>query len=283
MNNLEVYSLLKFNRFNNLILQFFYKLSAITIMIKSLIPNFITLLNLVCGCFSIAFAFQFQFDAVLILVLLGVFLDYLDGLMARLLNAESNFGKQLDSLSDIITSGVVPGIVVYQLFKLSGNKVIDFDLNAYLSPILDLDLVFSISPIAFIAFLITVGSAVRLAKFNTIDYTDEFEGLPTPANALFFVSLPILMDHIYLVDSKQYLLNNTTLIILTISSVILMNVPFRLFSFRLSFRKYDYNIFKILMIVLSIPIILIFGLGGFSLVIILYLFLNVIRNLWSLI
>ena len=283
MNNLEVYSLLKFNRFNNLILQFFYKLSAITIMIKSLIPNFITLLNLVCGCFSIAFAFQFQFDAVLILVLLGVFLDYFDGLMARLLNAESNFGKQLDSLSDIITSGVVPGIVVYQLFKLSGNKVIDFDLNAYLSPILDLDLVFSISPIAFIAFLITVGSAARLAKFNTIDYTDEFEGLPTPANALFFVSLPILMDHIYLVDSKQYLLNNTTLIILTISSVILMNVPFRLFSFRLSFRKYDYNIFKILMIVLSIPIILIFGLGGFSLVIILYLFLNVIRNLWSLI
>ena len=100
-------------------------------MIKSLIPNFLTLLNLVCGCFSIAFAFQFQFDAVLILVLFGVFLDYLDGLTARLLNAESNFGKQLDSLSDIITSGVVPGIVVYQLFKLSGNKVIDFDLNPY--------------------------------------------------------------------------------------------------------------------------------------------------------
>ena len=148
---------------------------------------------------------QFQFDAVLILVLFGVLLDYLDGLAARLLNAESNFGIHLDSLSDIITSGVVPGIVVYQLFKLSGNRVADFDLNAYLSPIFDLDLVFTISPIAFIAFLITVGSAIRLAKFNTIDYTDEFEGLPTPANALFFVSLPILMDNVYLVDSKQYL------------------------------------------------------------------------------
>ena len=283
MNNLEVYSLLKFNKFYNLILQFFYKLSAITIMIKSFIPNILTLLNLICGCFSIAFAFQFQFDAVLILVLFGVLLDYLDGLAARLLNAESNFGKHLDSLSDIITSGVVPGIVVYQLFKLSGNRVTDFDLNAYLSPILDLDLVFTISPIAFIAFLITLGSAIRLAKFNTIDYTDEFEGLPTPANALFFVSLPILMDHLYLIESKQYLLNNTTLIILTLSSVILMNVPFRLFSLRLSLRKYDYNIFKILTIALSIPIILFFGLGGFSLVIILYLFLNVIRNLWSLI
>jgi len=252
-------------------------------MIKSFIPNFLTLLNLICGCFSIAFAFQFQFDAVLILVLMGVLLDFLDGMAARLLNAESNFGKQLDSLSDIVTSGVVPGIVVYQLFKLSGNRVLDFDLNSYMNPIFNLDLVFSISPVAFIAFLITLGSAVRLAKFNTIDYADEFEGLPTPANALFFVALPLLIDHVYLIESKEYLLNNYTLIMLTISSVILMNVPFRLFSLRLSLRKYDYNIFKILTIVLSIPIILLFGLGGFSLVIILYLFLNVIRNLWSLI
>ena len=62
-------------------------------MIKSFIPNTLTVLNLICGCFSIAFAFQFQFDAVLILVLFGVLLDYLDGLAARLLNAESNFGN----------------------------------------------------------------------------------------------------------------------------------------------------------------------------------------------
>ena len=67
-------------------------------MIKVFIPNIITLLNLICGCFSIAFAFQFQFDAVLILVLFGVFLDYMDGLVARLLNAESDFGKHLDFL-----------------------------------------------------------------------------------------------------------------------------------------------------------------------------------------
>ena len=88
---------------------------------------------------------------------------------------------------------------------------------------------------------------------------------------------------VYLIDSKEYLLNNYTLIILTISSVILMNVPFRLFSLRLSLRKYDYNIFKILTILLSVPIIIFFGLGGFSLIIVLYLFINVIRNLWNLI
>ena len=103
-----------------------------------------------CGCFSIAFAFQFQFDAVLILVLFGVFLDYLDGLTARLLNAESNFGKQLDSLSDVLLVGLYQELLYINLFKLSGNKVIDFDLNPYLYPILELDLVFSISPIAFV-------------------------------------------------------------------------------------------------------------------------------------
>jgi len=252
-------------------------------MIKTFIPNFLTLLNLICGCFSIAFAFQFQFDAVLILVLFGVLLDFLDGMAARILNAETSFGKHLDSLSDLVTSGIVPGIVVYQLFKLSGNRVEDFDFNLYISPLLNLDLVFSISPVAFVGFLITMGSAIRLAKFNTIEYTDEFEGLPTPANALFFVSLPILIDNVYLLDSKQYILNNYTLIILTISSVILMNVKFRLFSVRISLNKYDYNIFKVLTIILSVPVLYIFGLGGFSLVIILYLFLNVIRNLWSLI
>ena len=171
-------------------------------MIKALVPNILTVLNLLCGCFSISFAFQFQFEAVLILVLLGVFFDYLDGVAARALNAESQFGKQLDSLSDIITSGVVPGIIVYQLFKLSGNRVTNYNLDLNLEPLIDLDLMLSLSPIAFIAFLITVGSALRLAKFNTIDYTDEFEGLPTPANALFFASLPILLDNNYFIESR---------------------------------------------------------------------------------
>ena len=88
-------------------------------MIKALIPNILTVLNLLCGCFSISLAFQFQFEAVLILVLLGVFFDYLDGVAARALNAESQFGKQLDSLSDIITSvryWIIHSITIPSLF-----------------------------------------------------------------------------------------------------------------------------------------------------------------------
>ncbi len=80
---------------------------------KKIIPSFLTILNLVCGCLAIALAFQFQFEAVLILVCLGVFFDFLDGLAARALDAVTNFGKHLDSITDVITSGVVPGIIVF--------------------------------------------------------------------------------------------------------------------------------------------------------------------------
>ena len=116
---------------------------------KKIIPSFLTILNLICGCIAIALAFQFQFEAVLILVCLGNLFDYLDGLVARALNAVTNFGKHLDSITDVITSGVVPGVVVYQLFKLSGNKVSDFELLIF-----GYDFIFSLSPIAFIAFII---------------------------------------------------------------------------------------------------------------------------------
>ena len=95
---------------------------------KKVIPSFLTILNLICGCFAIALAFQFQFEAVLILVCLGNLFDFLDGFAARALNSVTKFGKHLDSITDVITSGVVPGVVVYQLFKLSGNKVSDFEV-----------------------------------------------------------------------------------------------------------------------------------------------------------
>ena len=77
---------------------------------KKIIPSFLTILNLICGCFAIALAFQFQFEAVLILVCLGNLFDFFDGLSARVLNSVTNFGKHLDSITDVITSGVVPGL-----------------------------------------------------------------------------------------------------------------------------------------------------------------------------
>ena len=243
---------------------------------KKIIPSFLTILNLVCGCLAIALAFQFQFEAVLILVCLGVFFDFLDGLAARALDAVTNFGKHLDSITDVITSGVVPGIIVYQLFKLSGNKVSDFEVYAF-----GYDLIFSLSPISFIGFLITIASAIRLSKYNTLTRSDEFIGLPTPANAIFFASLPLLINSDILIDSKQIFLNNYFLIGSVISSVILMNSPFRLFSFKVSFKDFQSNVYQILLILISIPVLFYFNLGGFTIIVLIYLLLNLIRNLWS--
>ena len=244
---------------------------------KKIIPSFLTILNLICGCFAIALAFQFQFEAVLILVCLGNFFDFLDGFAARALNSVTNFGKHLDSITDVITSGLVPGIVVFQLFKLSGNKVSDFEVLIF-----GYDLIFSLSPISFIAFLITIGSAVRLSKFNTSIGNDEFIGLPTPANAIFFSALPVLINSELFIESKEIFLNNYFLITSIFFSVFLMNAQFRLFSLNISFKDFKSNIYQAILIIISIPILYYFQLGGFTLVVLVYLLLNIVRNLWSI-
>ena len=128
-----------------------------------------------------------------------------------------NFGKHLDSITDVITSGVVPGVVGFQLFKLSGNKVSDFEVLIF-----GYDLTFSLSPISFIAFLITIGSAIRLSKFNTSIGYDEFIGLPPPANAIFFSALPVLINSELFVESKEIFLNNYFLITSIVFSLFLM-------------------------------------------------------------
>ena len=244
---------------------------------KKIIPSFLTILNLICGCFAIALAFQFQFEAVLILVCLGNFFDFLDGFAARALNSVTNFGKHLDSITDVITSGVVPGVVVFQLFKLSGNKVSDFEVLIF-----GYDLTFSLSLISFIAFLITIGSAIRLSKFNTSIGNDEFIGLPTPANAIFFSALPVLINSELFIESKEIFLNNYFLITSILFSVFLMNAQFRLFSLSISFEDFKSNIYQFSLIIISIPILFYFQLGGFAVVVLVYLLLNIIRNLWSI-
>ena len=244
---------------------------------KKIIPSFLTILNLICGCLAIALAFQFQFEAVLILVCLGNFFDFLDGLTARALNAVTNFGKHLDSITDVVTSGVVPGVVVYQLFKLSGNKVSDFEILFF-----GYDLIFSLSPISFMAFIITIGSAIRLSRFNTSIENDEFIGLPTPANAIFFAALPVLINSDFLIESKGVFLNNYFLIISVLFSVFLMNAQFRLFSLKISFNDFKSNIYQSILVLISIPILYYFQLGGFVIIILVYLLLNIIRNLWSI-
>ena len=156
-------------------------------LIKRNIPNLFTALNFLCGCFAASLAFKNLFEAAFLLVLLGTFY----GFFARLLNAESKFGLQFDSMADLITSGIVPGIVMYQLFLEIGIREVSYDFLIFQN-----EFTFSFAPFALVGFLISLGAAIRLSKFNIdTEQRYEFKGLPAPANALFIVALPLLIAH----------------------------------------------------------------------------------------
>ena len=243
-------------------------------MIKKNIPNFFTSLNLICGCLASYFAFKSLFEAAFLLVLIGVFFDLFDGFFARLLKVESNFGLQFDSMADLITSGLVPGIVMYKLLLQVGIKEMDFSLN-----IINVDFIFSFSSLAMIGFIITLSSAIRLTRFNLdISQKDEFNGLPAPANALFIVSLPILFDHPFFDSIKPFVFSFSSLLIITLLSSILMNLRFRLFSFKLNSLKLNENIYQITFFIVGVILFYFLNWISIPILIISYIIVNIFRN-----
>lgn len=143
--------------------------------IKKHIPNTITCCNLFSGCVACVMALEGDFLAALFFIVLGAIFDFFDGMVARLLRVSSPLGVQMDSLADDITFGLAPAAVVFSFMR-------NLPLPAFMLPVADI--------FPYYAFLIAAFSAVRLAKFN-IDTRQKstFIGLPTPANALFWVSL----------------------------------------------------------------------------------------------
>jgi CDP-diacylglycerol--serine O-phosphatidyltransferase len=216
------------------------------------IPNFITLLNLFCGCVATVFAVLNQLEVAGLFVALGIFFDYFDGLAARVLNVKSELGLQLDSLADMVTSGLVPGIVMFQLLGLSqmggwNNEVLngmtylgDFQLR-------------SLWP--FLGFIITMASAYRLAKFNLDEnQVSSFIGLPTPANALLILSLPlILFYHSNNILAEAFLLN---------CNLPLFALKFKNWSFTDNALRYIFLIISLVLLItmqfLAVPIIILF-------------------------
>ena len=158
---------------------------------KKHIPNFITTLNLFSGCIGIILALQYRIDYAAYFIAIAALFDFLDGMVARALHVKSEIGKELDSLADVVSFGVLPGIIVFQLMANSPNTPAG---GSYIS-------VFSL-----IALIIPVLSAVRLAKFNLdTRQTTSFIGLPVPANALFLGSLPLIKMQAGFSDSLSWL------------------------------------------------------------------------------
>ena len=188
---------------------------------KKYVPHFFTSLNLTCGCIAILLLSKDNYNASVIMCLLAFLFDFADGFFARLLKTESSLGRQLDSFSDFITSGLVPGILMYKLLIKSGFKEILIFPNIF-------NFNFHLSPISLAGFLITIATAFRLSKFNLMKTEHKyFLGLPAPANCIMIIGLPFMFD----ILGEKYL-NYNLLLIITLFSIYMLNSKIKLISFK---------------------------------------------------
>lgn len=235
--------------------------------IKKHIPNILTLLNLLCGCIAIVFVSKLRFDLAFYFVCLGIFFDFFDGFFARKFGVAGPLGVQLDSLADMVTSGVAPGYVMYQMLSFDGSFMkITNDLSFF--------------QVSFLGFIITLGACYRLANFN-IDtrQSDSFIGLPTPANALFIMSLPLVIEECHFLTLSELLNIKWVLLAITLLSAYVMNAEIPLFSLKIknfSFQKYK---LQIGFLVLSIVMIVTLQYLAIPLIIMTYVLLSVVNNM----
>lgn len=242
--------------------------------IKRHVPNFITILNLLSGAIAIIFAVQGNLVMAGLFVAAGIFFDFFDGLAARVLNVKSELGLQLDSLADMVTSGVVPGVVMFQLLlqALPGAPVNATDWEATGSwfswdfPLL-----------ALFGLFVAAGSGYRLAKFNIDDrQTDSFIGLPTPANALLILSLPLILAFQPHPWAVSLILNEWFLIGLTILSCYMLNAEIPLFALKFSDWSFKKNKLRYFFIVYCLIMIVLFQFIAIPLIIVSYVVISML-------
>lgn len=227
--------------------------------IKKHIPNLITLLNLFSGCIALIFAIDLNFEMAFFFVSLGIFLDFFDGFFARLFKVSSPLGLQLDSLADMVTSGVVPGFVMVLMLS-NGN----LSVNNWLP---------------YLGFIITLGSCYRLANFN-IDtrQTDSFIGLPTPANALLILSLPLILQNTSSEFVQNLLTNPYFLLATTAFSAFILNAEIPLFSLKIKEFNFAKNKLQIIFLSMSVFLLIVLQFLAIPLIILFYVLLSVVNN-----
>lgn len=236
---------------------------------KRHIPNFLTTLNLVSGTLSIIMILHGNLVIASLFIFLAALFDFLDGSVARILKAYSEFGKQLDSLADVVSFGIAPGIMVYQLLSVACAGSCNILERLHITP--------------YVALLIPVCSALRLAKFN-IDLRQEvnFIGLPTPASAIFFASIPLVVyiqPHIFSIVHLGFLVpffsNTRILTILAVFFSYLLISDFKIFSMKFKSLAWEGNQLRYIFLILSLVLFILFFLGAIPIIIGLYLLMSI--------
>ena len=233
------------------------------------IPNYITIANLFCGVLSIISTFSNQLSLAAFFIFLGIFLDFLDGFFARLLKIENEFGLQLDSLADLVTSGLAPAFILFKLLNANNTTQL-FGEFSFEIPF---------SSISLIAFLIPIFAALRLANFN-IDKNQKnsFIGLPTPMTAIFIASIPLIKSEFF----NSIYSNTSTLCIISVVLSILMISKLNLFSIKVNFQENlssQLNMMRLFMLISSLILLFFFNLAAIPFIVVLYIILSIINNL----
>lgn len=228
---------------------------------KAFVPNFITLLNLLSGGIAVIFAVKGDLSTAALFVFLGIFFDFFDGFLARKLNVSSEMGLQLDSLADLVTSGLVPALVLVNLIELS--ILPSQDANCFLP---------------YLGLLVLLCSAYRLAKFNiSTEQSQFFIGLPTPANALLIMSLPLVLDYQNSDSYNALILNPFFLVVVTLLSSFLLNAPVKLIALKFKTWNFSENASKYILIIFSLVGLILFKFAGIPLIIIFYIIISLVN------
>ena len=237
------------------------------------VPNLITLLNLTSGLIALDYAYNTNLIMAFFWVCLGIFFDFWDGFFARLLKAQSPVGLQLDSLADMVTSGVVPGVVMFKMLEgIMQDEMLDLSWDSMY-----------LVTVPFLGFIITVASCYRLAKFNVdTRQTDSFIGLPTPANALFIMSLPIILHHS---DGEGFVFNTLSnpyvLVGITLLSAFMLNAEIPLFSLKVKYFNWETNKIQIIFLFVAVLLLFFFQYLAIPIIILFYVLLSAFANKFS--
>ena len=233
------------------------------------IPNFITSLNLVCGILSIIMMIEGQIIPAFYLILLAAVFDFLDGLSARILDAYSDVGKQLDSLADMVSFGVAPALLMFYYIKYSfllHQSGFAIETSAWHEII-----------VLYSAILIAVASGFRLAKFN-IDPNQSFtfSGLPTPANSILIASAGLVIFSPDFPESlRQFILNPYLLFTSTLVLSFLLVCKIPMFSLKFKDYKFASNITRYIFLLISFALLILFKVIAIPVIIIIYILISV--------
>ena len=237
------------------------------------IPNLMTLGNLFCGCLGIVFVFEGNLLWASYLIFIAGILDFLDGFVARLLKQHSEIGKQLDSLADMVTFGVLPSFIIAKLIQISTTQ------NTVLSDLIPSNILSQthLPILAYVAFILALFSCLRLAKFNVdTRQSDSFIGVPTPANAFVVAAFPLIIT--FNPEYKILILNATFLISYTLLMSYLLIAEISLFALKFKNFSWTSNQIKYIFLILSIILLISIKLVAIPLIIFLYIILSVISN-----